>query len=64
MAAKLGDFGMARSKLSSDQAAAALLSGKPYFSPEKIQGNAVQVQADAWGVGAILFEMFTKQRQF
>ena len=62
--AKLGDFGMTRSKLSAQQDASVLESANIYLSPERISGKAVGTKADAWGVGAILFEMVTKQKQF
>ena len=58
---KLGDFGVARSRL---EVGAAQVMGKPYYlSPEATRGHLTPA-ADLWAVAVTLYELLTLQRPF
>lgn len=53
---KLTDFGIARSASDQPMTATGLLLGSPaYISPEVASGRLATPQADAWGLGALLY---------
>ena len=69
--AKVLDFGLAKllpqpneitvDTLTDTQAGAGTL---PYMPPEQLQGEPVDVRADIYTIGAVLYEMATNQRAF
>lgn len=63
-ATKLGDFGISRS-MSTQTNLAETVCGTPYYmSPEIIMGKPYGVQADAWALGVLLFELLALCRPF
>ncbi len=70
--AKLLDFGLARSMESpadSDvetflTAPHALMGTAPYMAPEQMRGEEVDRRADLFSLGAVLYEMISRQRAF
>ena len=59
---KLGDFGVARSRL--DSSAGHHAAGKPgYASPEVLQGE-LSPMADLWAAAVVLYELVTLHRPF
>jgi len=70
-AAKVLDFGIARSFAGSSDSETAFVTAEgvivgtaPYMSPEVIRGSAPDRRADVWAFGCVLFEMVTGQRAF
>ncbi len=66
--AKLVDFGIARQREPSDDAAspdAAPRLGTPqYMAPEQIAGGEVDARADIFSLGAVMFEMAYRRKAF
>jgi eukaryotic-like serine/threonine-protein kinase len=57
-AIKLGDFGIARSRLRSGRTRTGVIKGTvQYMAPEQIADGGVDRRTDLYGVGLILFEM-------
>lgn len=64
-AVRLGDFGVAHSKLMASQLAEQGIAGKaPYLAPEQVAFEQVSPSTDVFALGAILFEMVTGRRAF
>jgi serine/threonine protein kinase len=62
---RLGDFGVAHSKLIHSQLAEQGIAGKaPYLAPEQINFEAVSPATDVFALGAILFEILSGRRAF
>jgi serine/threonine protein kinase len=61
----VSDFGIA--KLSESQAnvtGSAIVGTPAYMSPEQAQGESIDGRSDIYGLGVILFEMFTGQQPY
>ncbi|MBW2734668.1 MAG: serine/threonine protein kinase [Deltaproteobacteria bacterium] len=57
---KLGDFGIARSRLRHTRTRTGVVKGTvQYMSPEQICGDDCDARSDIYGVGLILFELLT-----
>lgn len=62
---KLADFGVAASRLKTDQTIAGELKGKfSYMAPEQTRGERVGPAADLFAVGVILWECLANRRLF
>lgn len=58
--AHIMDFGIARSLLDTGMTATGMMIGTPdYMSPEQVQGQKADAQADVFSIGVILYEMLT-----
>ncbi|HEY3352440.1 MAG TPA: serine/threonine-protein kinase, partial [Polyangia bacterium] len=64
-AAKLADFGIARSTLQQVHTAAFVIKGKlSYMSPEQVTGRPLDARSDLFSTGVLLWEMITGRRLF
>ena len=62
---KLADFGVAASRLKTDQTVAGELKGKfAYMAPEQTRGERVTSSADLFAVGVLLWEALANRRVF
>lgn len=62
---KLGDFGVARSRLSQDATRAGELKGKvAYMAPEQLNGLSLDGRADVFAAGVVLWECLAQRRLF
>ena len=62
---KVIDFGIAKSRLRSQQTRAGVLRGKlQYMSPEQARGRPLDRRADIYALGVLLWEMLTLRRLF
>ena len=62
---KVGDFGLSISTAGHDGAGTGLFQGTPQFAaPEQIRGEALDVRADIYAVGATLFYLLTGKAPF
>jgi uncharacterized RDD family membrane protein YckC len=62
---KVGDFGLSISTSGRGGAATGMFQGTPQFAPpEQIRGEALDVRADIYAVGATLFYLLTGQPPF
>jgi len=62
---KIMDFGLAKLKGKAGMTRAGSTVGTPaYMSPEQIQGDEVNEQADIWSFGVVLFELLTGEHPF
>ncbi|MCC7381930.1 MAG: serine/threonine protein kinase [Deltaproteobacteria bacterium] len=56
----LGDFGIARSRLSGHRTRTGVIKGKlRYLAPEQATGSRIDARIDLYGVGLLLFELMT-----
>src|SRR4029079_10996219 len=65
--AKLMDFGIARpiERMAPGQTQAGFIVGTPqYLAPEQLQGAPVDVRADIYSTGIVLYEIFTGELPF
>jgi eukaryotic-like serine/threonine-protein kinase len=61
---KLIDFGLAKAQLSTDRTSAGIIKGKfGYVAPEYLAGH-LDLRADLWAVGIIMYELLTSRRLF
>jgi serine/threonine-protein kinase len=61
---KLIDFGLAKTKVSSENTKAGVIKGKfGYIAPEYLDGK-LDHRADLWAVGIIMYELLTTRRLF
>ncbi len=61
---KLIDFGLAKAKKTTEQTAVGVIKGKfGYVAPEYIDGK-LDLRADLWAVGIIMYELLTSRRLF
>ena len=61
---KIMDFGLARLQ-SSDMTRTGMMMGTPdYMAPEQIQGGKADARSDIYSMGALLYELLSKQRPF
>jgi eukaryotic-like serine/threonine-protein kinase len=60
--ARLGDFGVAHLSDLSATATASVIGTLGYMSPEQREGRPATVRSDVFGVGAILWEMLTREK--
>jgi serine/threonine protein kinase len=59
---KLGDFGIARSRMRSCRTRTGVIKGTVrYMSPEQVCGDELAPQSDVYGLGLLLFEMLGGQ---
>jgi len=59
---KLIDFGIAKTRLSSQQTTAGVLKGKVrYMAPEQARGHAVDARTDVFSCGVVLWELLLGQ---
>jgi serine/threonine protein kinase len=63
-AAKLMDFGIARSAHADTTATQTLIGTPSYMAPEQVQGRAVDRRCDIYALGLILYECLTGKRAF
>ncbi|MFO0725798.1 MAG: serine/threonine-protein kinase [Myxococcota bacterium] len=62
---KLGDFGVARSRMSEDATRAGELKGKvAYMAPEQLNGLHLDGRADVFAAGVVLWECLAQRRLF
>lgn len=62
---KLMDFGIAKPvKAASDTSDGIVVGTMQYLSPEQLQGGAVDVRADLYSFGAVMYELLTGTRTF
>jgi len=61
---KVLDFGLAKVKGLSLTRSGVQLGTVAYMAPEQICGEAVDVRADLWALGVVLYEMLTGRRPF
>jgi serine/threonine protein kinase len=62
---KLGDFGVASSKLQTQETRAGELKGKvAYMSPEQLRAQPVDARTDIFAAGVVLWEMLAQRRLF
>ena len=61
---KLLDFGIARLGESTLTQTGILLGTPSYLAPEVVSGGRVDLRADMWAVGIILYELLSGQRPF
>lgn len=62
---KLMDFGIAKPvKASSETSEGIVVGTMQYLSPEQLQGGTVDVRADLYSFGAVLYELLTGTRTF
>jgi hypothetical protein len=62
---KVGDFGLSVAAAGRENAASGIFQGTPQFAaPEQIRGEALDVRADIYAVGATLFYLLTGQPPF
>lgn len=62
---KIGDFGIAKSRLQSRRTEVGTQKGKlGYMSPEQARGEALDARSDLFSVGVLLFECLTMSRLF
>jgi serine/threonine protein kinase len=62
---KLGDFGVASSKLQTQETRAGELKGKvAYMSPEQLRAHPVDARTDIFAAGVVLWEMLAQRRLF
>jgi len=65
--AKLMDFGIARpiERMAPGQTQVGFIVGTPqYLAPEQLQGHEVDVRADIYSTGIVLYEIFTGELPF
>ena len=60
--AKILDFGIATRD--SDADAGSVIGTAPYMSPEQASGDAVDARSDLFSLGALVYEMATRQPAF
>lgn len=59
-AVKLGDFGIARSRLRDARTRTGVIKGKlAYLAPEQVTGSSVDARADLYAAGILLWELVT-----
>ena len=62
---KLTDFGLAKTLSLDAGSLSGMLKGKvAYMPPEQVQGQPLDVRADVFSLGAVLYEMVTGQRLY
>jgi eukaryotic-like serine/threonine-protein kinase len=61
---KILDFGIARVSDTTRTTAHGMLGTVPYMAPEQVRGEDVDVRADLWALGVLLYEMLTGRRPF
>jgi eukaryotic-like serine/threonine-protein kinase len=61
---KILDFGIARVTDATRTTAHGMLGTVPYMAPEQVRGEEVDVRADLWALGVLLYEMLTGRRPF
>jgi serine/threonine protein kinase len=62
---KVGDFGLSIATTGRESGASGMFQGTPQFAPpEQIQGEALDVRADIYAVGATLFYLLTGEPPF
>jgi len=61
----VSDFGIAKlSEAQSNVTGSAIVGTPAYMSPEQAQGETIDGRSDIYGLGVILFEMFTGQQPY
>jgi len=60
---KLGDFGVACVRASSEEAAA-VVAGKPYYLSPEVIGGTISQEGDVWAAAVTLYELLTLERPF
>jgi eukaryotic-like serine/threonine-protein kinase len=58
------DFGLARMEAGTGTHSTATLGTVAYMAPEQVNGDAIDLRADLWALGVVLYEMLTGTRPF
>ncbi len=61
---KILDFGVAKLKTSNITTKGTILGTISYMAPEQLQGKEIDERADIFGIGAIMYEMFSYRKPF
>lgn len=61
---KLADFGIARLENSSMTQVGTVMGTPSYMAPEQLRGEVVDLRADIWAAGVVLYQMLTGEKPF
>jgi serine/threonine-protein kinase len=61
---KLADFGIARLENSSMTQVGTVMGTPSYMAPEQLRGEVVDLRADIWAAGVVLYQLLTGEKPF
>jgi serine/threonine-protein kinase len=61
---KIADFGIARLENSSMTQVGTLMGTPSYMAPEQFRGETVDLRADIWAAGVVLYQLLTGEKPF